>query len=240
MKSDTGSFSIAPTWVVDKASPRALQLYMVLGTYADRDGECFPARKTLAARMDCSLDTIDRAVKELIRMKALGVTVRPDATSVYTLHRVAASAPRGGRTHAATGGRTDAARTRPIENQRSEAKASSRQDHVWDAMEGVFGKVANDGARGKRNKAVKLVKQSLVAADVPFDECELEIRRRARVYSQRYPSAAFTDIALAMHFDELAPPPPRARRVEEPEPVLASPDDVRVHLEVLRGRRRET
>lgn len=117
-RSDTGPFSLVPEWVLDSTvSDRALRLYAVLARYADRDdGTCFPTRRTLADRLRCSLDSIDRAKAELVDAGAIAWNQRAgtdgDLTSnEYTVHRVQVAAgsrlPLG--TDAATGSRTDAA-----------------------------------------------------------------------------------------------------------------------------------
>jgi hypothetical protein len=68
-----GPFSIVPEWVLDRGlSSTALKLYIVLARFADWDtGIAFPARDTLAERMDCSEKTVDRAVKELVEAQCI-------------------------------------------------------------------------------------------------------------------------------------------------------------------------
>jgi hypothetical protein len=81
-----------PEWVLDEASDRAIHLYVRLTRYANRDGQGWPSRTTLAEKMRCSVDTIDRTVKELERVGALVVERRMDPdnpkrhlSSLYTL-----------------------------------------------------------------------------------------------------------------------------------------------------------
>lgn len=105
-------FAIIPEWVLDaEISSNAVRAYAVLRRYADSNGECFPSRGTLAARMRVSVDTLDRVLKELVGIGALVVERRTTAggdndTNVYRLM----SLTPGGRKSAATGGRKDAAR----------------------------------------------------------------------------------------------------------------------------------
>jgi hypothetical protein len=87
-------FAIVPEWVVDaQLSDKAFRLYTILAVHADfNSGHSTPGRKLLAERMGCSIDTVDRAKKELVRVGALTVkprtTPRGDPTSnVYVLHR---------------------------------------------------------------------------------------------------------------------------------------------------------
>jgi hypothetical protein len=81
-RSDLGPFSIVPEWVVDLDIPHgALRLYAVLGRYANSDGDSWPSRTTLAARLRTSRDTVDRWTKELVSAGALLVTHRKDTTA---------------------------------------------------------------------------------------------------------------------------------------------------------------
>jgi Helix-turn-helix domain len=104
-------FAIIPEWLLDsEVSDRAIRLYAILRRYADAAGTCFPSRTTLAARLRCSVDSVDRAVKELTTLEAVTVTGRigsdGDQTSnLYIVH----SLPEGGRKPAATPRRTGAA-----------------------------------------------------------------------------------------------------------------------------------
>ncbi|MCZ7526607.1 MAG: helix-turn-helix domain-containing protein [Acidimicrobiia bacterium] len=46
-------------------SDRAIRVYGLLATYADRDGICWPSRERLAQGARCSTDSIDRALRDL-------------------------------------------------------------------------------------------------------------------------------------------------------------------------------
>ena len=89
------TFGITPTWVLHAdISDRATRLYGVLSRLADNDtGRSWPSRRTLAERLGCSADSIDRAKAELVTIGALTVEqrVREDgsySTSLYTLRRI--------------------------------------------------------------------------------------------------------------------------------------------------------
>lgn len=92
VRSDIGSFSIVPHWLVDAgASPQAIALFVILGSYADNDtGECWPSRATLAARLGQSRDSVDRRLKELRALGAVEWQQRKDEagqrSNLYTLH----------------------------------------------------------------------------------------------------------------------------------------------------------
>jgi len=95
--SDTGPFVIIPEWVlVSKISHGAVRLYALLGRYADYEtGEAFPSRKLLATRLDVSVATVDRMVKELVDIGALEVFKRCDngiwLSNLYRIRRVPGS-----------------------------------------------------------------------------------------------------------------------------------------------------
>lgn len=61
------AFALLPEWLLGAdVSAQAIRLYAVLATYADKAGQSFPSRRTLAERLHVkSKDTVDRALKEL-------------------------------------------------------------------------------------------------------------------------------------------------------------------------------
>lgn len=109
LRIERGAFVIVPDWVTDHpdVSDRAHRLYCVLRQYeSSDDGTCFPKRATLAARLGCSVDTVDRALAELVKAGAVDkehrTTARGDSTSnLYTVHFDRTGAEGGG-TPAAT------------------------------------------------------------------------------------------------------------------------------------------
>ena len=109
-RTEIGPFTILPEWLLDlPLSDRAIRLYGVLGLYADRrTGHAFPARKTLAARLRCSLNTLDRARDELVEAGALRVEPRHRdngslTSCLYTVVQVCPSPTRGERVPPPTG-----------------------------------------------------------------------------------------------------------------------------------------
>ncbi|MCU1691882.1 MAG: hypothetical protein JWM64_973 [Frankiales bacterium] len=118
-------FSIVPEWMIDAdVSDAAFRLYAVLLRYGGTSGSRMPSRSTLARRIrKQSVDSVDRAMKELERLGAVVVERRKDGakhlTNRYHLRTsqpgrsAAATSPTpaaAGRTGAATAGRTDTAR----------------------------------------------------------------------------------------------------------------------------------
>jgi hypothetical protein len=111
------TFGRVPTWLLDApVSDRAVRLFALLTRYADREGRGFPGRRALAERLHCSVDSIDRALRELVAAGAVRVEERWDVagaggqlTNDYYLveHRQAEEDP--GRTDATPPSRTGAA-----------------------------------------------------------------------------------------------------------------------------------
>ena len=113
-------FAIVPEWVIDAdVGDCAFRLYAVLLRYGQSSGARMPSRATLARRLHKrSVDTVDRAMKELVALGAVRVERRRDGRQNLTnLYHLRTTDP--GRTDAATPvgaapGRTLAARPGPI------------------------------------------------------------------------------------------------------------------------------
>lgn len=98
---DTGGWSLVPNWVMRAPGlgPHAKLLYPLLWSHgAGPAGDASPSRKTLASELGVSVDTVDRAVRELVGFGALVVERRRDAagqgTNVYRLLHVPGPSPR--------------------------------------------------------------------------------------------------------------------------------------------------
>lgn len=91
------SFVIVPEWVLMlPISATALRVYCVIRKHADaKTGECFPSRKTIAAKARCSVASVDRCVKELVENGALKVRRRKNKTGDWTsnLYTLVAQSP---------------------------------------------------------------------------------------------------------------------------------------------------
>lgn len=119
-KSDTGPFALVPVWVLEsEISAQAVRVYAIHSDFADRQGAHFHSRRKIAERARCSVDAVDRAHGELVRIGALEIQARRDETSPrqtsnrYRINRVihtpAAQMRLGGRVDAAPPSRVDAA-----------------------------------------------------------------------------------------------------------------------------------
>lgn len=88
------TFSIVPDWLTRKRlSGRALQVYSVLASFADRKtGQCWPSHRTIANQCGCSEDTVKRAIRELRKLGAVEVGIRvtqggQQTSNLYTVIR---------------------------------------------------------------------------------------------------------------------------------------------------------
>jgi hypothetical protein len=87
-------FSIIPDWLLAaEVSDRAIRVYAVLARYADNNShEAFPRRALIAQGAKCSPRSVDRAIDELVAVKAVSKRARKDdkgqQSNVYKLHRV--------------------------------------------------------------------------------------------------------------------------------------------------------
>jgi hypothetical protein len=68
-----------------------------------------------------------------------------------------------------------------------------------------FGEPTNDDERGRRNRAIKLISQSLAKTGMDEGDAAAAIAIAVSRWPHRYPGAALTDKALASHWSELAP-----------------------------------
>lgn len=125
-------FSMVPEWLLAaEISDRALRLWAVLDRYAGSNGDAFPSRSTLAERLRCSVDSIDRAIAELEAVGALEVERAGTRVNVYRLldrpRQLAARVRPTSRTGAASASRTGAARS---ERQLKESQQGETADAV--------------------------------------------------------------------------------------------------------------
>ena len=96
-------FAMTPAWLIESAiSDRAVRLWAILWTYADRRSyEAWPGRRTLARQLGCSVDSIDRATRELMTVGALRVERRRRTNGSQTSNLYTLVEARPGRTVAA-------------------------------------------------------------------------------------------------------------------------------------------
>jgi len=148
-------FAIIPEWILDAPiSPTAVRAFALLQRYANNHNTCWPSRTTLAGRMRCSTDTVDRALKELVNIDALTIQPRTAVagqpqTNLYTLHMgVAAQMPRGSRMDAE--GVAAQMRNKPKKkNQSQEQTSSSSEDDDFNTFWNTYPRKVGKGAARK-------------------------------------------------------------------------------------------
>jgi len=214
-------YAIVPEWVVmhPHLSDRAVRLYAVLRRKADHDSlVAWPSRSWLAETLNnCSLDSVDRAVKELIGVGALSRELRrtadgQQATSLYLLHTTpntdekTAPVRQVGRKSAAHVGRNTAAL---IEDSEEDSQKSPQpflpvgteaapRDSLFEAVVEACGWDMNGltpQARGWIDSALPALRQIRASPD--------EVRWKARVYRANYDGKHPTPSALAKHWAAL-------------------------------------
>ena len=116
-------FVIVPEWIIDaEISALAVRTWAVLRSYADNQtGLAWPSRSTIAKRCGVSVDSVDRALKELVKARTLKIIRRrgkngEPLTNLFRLviHTQAAPKRAPSRKSTATSSRKGTARTRPI------------------------------------------------------------------------------------------------------------------------------
>jgi hypothetical protein len=125
----TDYFAILPAYVLfSNVSANAIRLFAVLNRYANKRGQAWPSRKTLAQLMDVSVATVDRAKDELVELGALTVENRqgPNGDPTSNIYTLVMSSPmrRGTPTDDGTGTPTRDALNRANTKQSQIAKSS--------------------------------------------------------------------------------------------------------------------
>jgi hypothetical protein len=127
-RSDTGAFALVPEWLVySGVSGTALKVYCVLARHADfESGECWPGRDRIAELLDCSPTSVDRAVTELVKARALKVRRRGlGMTNLYTVIRARVTTNGDSESpESATTDSPEVAREREPENQNQKNETS--------------------------------------------------------------------------------------------------------------------
>lgn len=101
-------FAIVPEALAfSAASDGAVRLYTVLARHADDEGLSYPARSRLAKLCGCSVDSVDRRIRELVDGGWLVVEPRKDDGGQRSNHYRVLRVP--SRTSAAPSSRKDAA-----------------------------------------------------------------------------------------------------------------------------------
>lgn len=247
VRSDTGAFALVPEWLLfSDLSDRAVRLYAILSRYADRDGKAWPSRRTLATKLGCSMNTVDRARAELEEAGALHVERRKSdegdwMSSVYTVVR---RTPTNGETGTPTDGvqnesqglNDGSSTATAVDSRGAVAEYDPRKgtkvdgrNLPWDALVEETG--ADERAEaGRIAQGLKLIRK-LVADEYGAvetwrlaspEEREQDIadviRQRAALYRDRWPQVELTPTALAANWARVTRPRPG----RDPDSALAA------------------
>lgn len=209
-------FCIIPEWVLySDITATAVRLYGTLQRYADKEtGACHPSRATLAAKCNCTVKSIDRALAELIDIGAVRkrqrVSANGDLTSnqytVITVQQVASelSLPRDNK--APTGGDKNDIETKVNVNQSQERTAAqSIADEWWQAYKVRTGGKTPTG-KGAWHALIAIVNGSLKSGWTPEQVS-------TALMACSVPSAAMLDIQLNKLMQPVAAQPKIVRRL---------------------------
>jgi len=203
---NTLPFATIPEWLLEAdVSDRAVRLYGLLVRHADQDGHAFPSRKRLSDRLKCSVDSVDRAIRELREVGAVQVRHRKDeagdrTSNDYILRpggRIPAATPVG--ISAATVAAPVRQELEPLEREPTTSVAPLRKpDPIFEALAAIEGSDLTDLTRSQRGALNKAAKE---LRDLGVDP--KAIPRRAQAFGRRYPGATVTALALVRHWAEL-------------------------------------
>jgi hypothetical protein len=209
-------FCIIPEWVLySDITATAVRLYGTLQRYADKEtGACHPSRATLAAKCNCTVKSIDRALAELIAIGAVRkkqrISSNGDMTSnqytVITVQKVASelSLPRD--KIAPTGGDKNDIQTKVNVNQSQERTAAqSIADEWWQAYKVRTGGKTPTG-KGAWHALIAIVNGSLKSGWTPEQVS-------TALMACSVPSAAMLDIQLNKTMQPVAAQPKIVRRL---------------------------
>lgn len=196
-------------WKQDVPDPECKLILVKLADQANDDGTCWPSRETIARECSMSVSTVKRRIDVLkqLGLVRVGAQRKKKGTNTYGSNVYELAVPRSNGEPRPwlnsdpppwLTGEPLTLRENPHKNLLATPAAPRKRkpDEIWDTLEAILGPVTNASTRGKRNKAVQLLRESNATPE--------EIRRRAAHYRSKYPGAALTDTALAGQWDNLA------------------------------------
>lgn len=81
-------YAVVPEWVLDaEISDRAVRVFSILSRYVGANDSAWPSRTTMAGRINCSVDSLDRALKELVDIGAINIERRQREDGSYSSSR---------------------------------------------------------------------------------------------------------------------------------------------------------
>lgn len=200
-----------------RVPPRAIVLWAWLDRFAGENSGAYPGQKRLAGMIGCSVRQVRTLLVELEEAGALVIHDRPGYTSImelvnpepaadYTSRQTPEEEFRGTPEEKCLPPRKKSSdEPEPLnqsqlnESQSLAAAAAIRpRDPIWDVLAAGFGDPATSSERGKRNRAVKELRDAGATPD--------QIIRRADAWPHHFPGATLTDTALVKHWTQLGRP----------------------------------
>ncbi len=249
-------FAIVPEWVIDAdVGDCAFRLYAVLLRYGQSSGARMPSRATLARRLrKRSVDTVDRAMKELVALGAVVVERRHDGkqnlTNRYHVRTTAPGRSGAARSAASRVGLTDAAGAAPSRAAtpgRSPAAtpaAATRpnpESLTQELPPPPVREVAVDGLDFTNlAKSCRDLRRSLGLPTGLWTEASLRAAYARAVMERGWPAAAVEASCLAVAADPTTRSPMRVAEAgpwwDAVEPPLRPPEDAADELAELEAR----
>lgn len=202
-------------WVMEHSEEKLGRrlVLLALAEFAHDDGtKAFPAVATIAKRTRLSERQVQRALGDLATSGSIeqtGTTSRGVRVWKITMGRQNVT-PGGDN----MSGGEDKMSPDPLVKEpvlSPNGSSTSRQrDELWDVISEILGEPSNEGERGRRNKALKWLRESGATPDL--------IRRAIREYRKRWPEIDLTATALATNWTALTAKKsarPKGERAEE-------------------------
>ena len=200
-------FIIIPEWILlSDLSDKSKVLYGALWKYADRNtNKCFPSRKTLARDLNCHESSVDRCVKELVKLGAIEVFRRPpkengaNQSNLYLLKTTPTSVSNDTPTSVDNDTplvahkeltKTNITKTNNIDISKEQRGA------MWIAIEKNMGYKPTSLQRGQWNKALKVLIES------GFNRPE-QVDDLFEAYKTNMKDWTITPLAIAKYSNEL-------------------------------------
>lgn len=208
-------FCIIPEWVLySDITATAVRLYGTLQRYADKEtGACHPSRATLAAKCNCTVKSIDRALSELITIGAVRkkqrISANGDMTSnqytVITVQQVASEMSLPSDKKAPTGGdKNDIQTIVNLIQSQERTVAQSIAHQWWQAYKERTGGKTPTG-KGAWHSLLAIVNGALKAG---WSEEQVT----AALMACSVPSSAMLDIQLNKSLAPVVALPPASKR----------------------------
>jgi len=196
-------------WSQTISDPTTKLVLLKLADQANDEWECWPSRRTIATDCGIASSSVSRHTAALTSLGLLTIVERQRDNNSQTsnLYRLT---PTHERVPPLLAGENPP--FSPVTSPEPSSEPSSEPllaptsvDAVWDALIDIFGPPPHKNARGKRNAAVKLIKEALNGDFVGDDARAAEIAKRAAMWIQVFPDAAFTDTGFANQWGALQP-----------------------------------